>query len=158
MITNKSDFSVSLEDLTRGWIDKMAPTKEVSDHGTASVHSGHSVDVVDVNGRLRDFRISEMDAVSLAGDVEDTGVSPENHRSGSVDPFSTGKKRTNDWIRSKSPEELREIRVAVEKALKQGVEGGVPHGRTRRRLSKKHQFKPKPGDANADLFQTLTLR
>jgi hypothetical protein len=99
---------------------------------------------VDLNGGLRDLP---------GNDVEDTGVSQENYRLGSADPFSTGKERTDSWIRSKSPEELREIRVAVETALKQGVKGDGLHGRTRRRLSKRHRINPKTGD---DLFKTLT--
>jgi hypothetical protein len=48
-------------------------------------------------------------------------------------------------IRSKSPEEPREIRVAVEKILRQGVEGdGL------------RRFYPKGGNDNTELFKMLT--
>lgn len=144
---------MSLED-HRGWIDELAPT---TDHGSAGVSSSNSADAVDFNAMSGDSQAPKSGPVSFVGkEVEHTGVTQEDHWRESANPFSTRKELTGDWIRSKSPEELREIRVAVEKALKQGVEGDGLHGRTRRRLSKKHRFKPKTGDANANLFKMLT--
>jgi hypothetical protein len=81
--------------------------------------------------------------------IEQATVSP-NHGS-PLNPLSTEKQSPEEWIRSKTPKELREFQAAIQKALIYGREGEELEGRARRRLSKRHRFKPKTEIPNSKL-------